>query len=99
VISRVVFVGAIYIIVIHLGINPVRGGIPLKDRSSRGISACNIGEVVMDLLICEIYAIFLKWSIKNNGIIISEYIKKYSSVINGFTSIKPHIHPICVIDE
>jgi len=88
-----------YNIVIHLGINPVSGGIPLNDNRSSGISACNTGEVAMVLLICETYDIFLKWNIKNNGIIISEYIKKYSNVIKGFTNIKPHIHPICVIDE
>lgn len=93
------FVGVKYSIVIHLGTNPVRGGIPLNDKRSSGISACSSGEVLIDLLICEIYDIFLKWNIKNNGMIIMEYIKKYNIVIKGFTSIKPHIHPICVIDE
>jgi len=62
-----VFEGAKYSIVTHLGINPVNGGIPLSDRSSSGIIAWSHGEVSMDLLMCEIYDIFLRWKSKKKG--------------------------------
>jgi len=94
-----VFEGAKYSIVTHLGINPVNGGIPLSDRSSSGIIAWSHGEVSMDLLMCEIYDIFLRWKSKKRGIIIIEYIRKYTIDISGFININPHIHPKWVIDE
>lgn len=37
-------------IVIHFGINPVKGGIPLKDRSIIGILICISGVIIFNLL-------------------------------------------------
>lgn len=37
-------------IVIHFGINPVNGGIPLNDRSMSGTKSCIRGDIKLSLL-------------------------------------------------
>lgn len=65
--SRVVLNCDRYIIDIHLGINPVIGGIPLKDNNIRGISAWISGECLIETVVCEIrFNLFLFMSI-NSG--------------------------------
>lgn len=41
-------------IVSHLGINPVNGGIPLKDNNIIGIISCIIGVIIFILFSCEL---------------------------------------------
>lgn len=41
-------------IVSHFGINPVNGGIPLKDNSIIGIISCMIGDMIFILFSCEL---------------------------------------------
>lgn len=88
------------IIVIHLGIKPVRGGKPPKDRSVK----LNIIDMLKELIniwgIWEKTIDFHELSIINIGATINEYIVKY---IIGTTVepviILPIIHPIWVIEE
>jgi len=38
----------------HFGINPVNGGIPLKDNNIIGIISCIIGDIIFILFSCEL---------------------------------------------
>lgn len=85
---------------IHFGINPVNGGIPLRDSNSMGIIYIIIGVFVSTMFIEFLTFIFLMWKIRNSGLIINVYITKYIIVANGFiVAISAIIHPRCVIDE
>lgn len=87
-------------IVNHFGINPVRGGIPLRDSSITGIKSWIIGEC---LLISVNWLLFVELNdfiIINSGVIISEYIMKYEMVNIGFITVSILvIHPMWVMDE
>jgi hypothetical protein len=39
-------------IVIHFGINPVNGGIPLRESNIIGIISCIVGDIRFNLLNC-----------------------------------------------
>lgn len=84
----------------HFGINPVRGGIPLRDRSITGINSWMIGEC---LLISVSWLLFVElnaFRIRNSGVMISEYMIKYEMVNIGFITVSILvIHPMWVIDE
>jgi hypothetical protein len=66
------FVSARINIVIHFGINPVNGGIPLKDNNNIGIINCislfedNVCEMV------EIYIVIFELNNIKRGVIIDE---------------------------
>jgi hypothetical protein len=62
--------------VIHLGANPVSGGIPLRERSNRGIISCIDGAEDISLFILLELFKFEVYISKNKGIIITEYIMK-----------------------
>jgi len=42
-------------IVIHFGMKPVSGGIPLRERSIIGTIICIIGDIVLILLNCLLF--------------------------------------------
>lgn len=57
----------------HLGMNPVRGGIPLNDSSIIGKASCMIGDILFILLNWELLCwLFLFISMKR-GMMIDEY--------------------------
>lgn len=58
----------------HFGINPVRGGMPLSERSIIGMISCIIAEDELILLNCLLFCWLKKLIIINSGIIIDEYI-------------------------
>jgi len=67
-----VFVLARIRIVIHFGINPVSGGIPLSDRSNIGIITF---MVLFEDNVCEMFEIYIVTFVLNNkksGVIIVE---------------------------
>jgi hypothetical protein len=71
-ISKRVFVSARIRIVIHFGINPVSGGIPLNDKSNMGIITF---MVLFEDSVCEMVEIYIVTFILNNkksGVIIVE---------------------------
>jgi len=63
-------------IVIHLGINPVSGGIPPSERSSKGITICIIGVNEFSLLNCLLFVCIELFIIIKIGEIIRLYIIK-----------------------
>lgn len=58
----------------HLGINPVRGGIPLKDNSMIGNKSWRIGDIIFILLNCLLLICLSVFIIINRGIVIRQYI-------------------------
>lgn len=75
IIKITVVVGAICaneLIVIHLGINPVNGGIPLKDRSRIGIIIWYMGEYEISLIELLLFAVCFLWKMMKSGQIIRE---------------------------
>lgn len=91
---------AIMLIVIHLGINPERGGKPLNDNNRIGIDILWIGEWVIILFNLFELVMFLICIIRNIGQIIIVYIRKYTIVAIGLVrEINLIIHPMWVIDE
>lgn len=91
--------GARYVIDNHFGINPVNGGIPLRDNNNNGIAICSRGEVFINLVIFDGAERFLIYMIRKSGMIIIEYIIKYVIDMRGLISNKPDIHPKWVIEE
>lgn len=88
------------IIVTHFGINPVNGGKPPRDRRVK----LNIIDILNEFInicgICKGDADFHEFNMINMGVIISEYMVKYSIGINVVLVRKPPIvHPIWVIEE
>jgi hypothetical protein len=77
------FVFANAYIVINFGINPVRGGNPPNDRRRNGRRICMVVDCIISLFKFILIITDLMWNIINNGIIINEYMKKYSNDING----------------
>lgn len=57
----------------HFGINPVRGGIPLNDRSIIGTISWIIGIELLILLNWLLVCWFVIFRIINRGITIDEY--------------------------
>lgn len=69
-------IGAIVLIAIHFGINPVSGGIPLKDSRIIGIINCDMGEMLISLFRFLVFVRFFTYIMINKGVIIIEYIAK-----------------------
>lgn len=87
-------------IVIHLGIKPVNGGIPLRERRSRGIINCIRGDIEFSLLNWLLLINLKVLIIRNRGVITRQYIMKYVSVSMGFIIYNMlDIHPMCVMEE
>lgn len=63
-------------IVIHLGINPVNGGIPPNERSNKGIIICIIGVNEFNLLNCLLFVCIELFIIIKIGEMIMLYIIK-----------------------
>lgn len=63
-------------IVIHFGINPVRGGSPPNDRRSIGTIICRDGDWSIILFIDGLNISVFMWKIIKRGVIIREYIIK-----------------------
>ncbi len=63
-------------IVIHLGMNPVRGGRPLKDINMAGMSNWCEGVIEKILFIWLLFTIDVLLNNMKIGVIITEYIKK-----------------------
>lgn len=64
---------AIIEIVIHFGINPVSGGIPLSDRRIRGMVNWYMGELLINLFDKFLFTMFFMYIIINIGLMIAEY--------------------------
>jgi hypothetical protein len=60
-------------IVSHLGINPVRGGIPLKDSNMIGSKSCRAGDIIFILLNCLLLICLSVFIMINRGIVIKQY--------------------------
>jgi len=69
-------VDEIALIVIHLGINPVRGGIPASDSIRRGRDIWRYGDCIMTFLIFVLIDMDFNWKIMKIGAIIIEYMAK-----------------------
>jgi len=54
----------------HLGINPVSGGIPLKDNSIIGSISWMEGDIMFSLLNCLLLIWLSVFNMMNNGIVI-----------------------------
>jgi hypothetical protein len=87
-------------IIISLGINPVRGGRPPSDRINIIIAD------ILHLFICDAVdkclddIIFDLLNIEKSGTINEQYTIKYNIDINGLSIInRLMIHPVWVIDE
>ena len=61
-------------IVIHFGINPVNGGIPLRESNIIGIISCIVGDIRFNLLNCLLLDWDSVFKMMNRGIIIEQYI-------------------------
>jgi len=84
----------------HLGMNPVSGGKPARDRSKIGKISCIVGDCIITFLIVVLDLIDFKWNVMKIGVMISAYIKKYDEVSIGLKIDRSLvIHPIWVIDE
>lgn len=59
-------------IVIHFGMNPVNGGIPLNDRSMSGTKSCIRGDIKLSLLNWFLLISLKVLIIKNRGIVIAQ---------------------------
>ena len=86
-------------IVIHLGINPVNGGNPPRDKMRRG----NVIFIFVDFIMLFIFILYVEdmdCSIEKIGVINKEYIIKQEIDRMGLLiEISAIIHPIWVIDE
>jgi len=86
--------------VIHLGMNPINGGKPLNDRSIKGIRTLIKGLIEFNLFIWFLFSKDDLLIVKKIGIMIKEYMQKYTNEYNGFNDdVNLIIHPMCVRDE
>lgn len=60
-------------IVIHFGINPVNGGIPLNERSISGTNSCIRGDIKFSLLNWLLLISLKVLIIRNKGMVIEQY--------------------------
>lgn len=58
----------------HLGINPVSGGMPLRDNSIIGNKSWRAGDIIFILLNCLLLICLSVCIIINRGIVIRQYI-------------------------
>jgi hypothetical protein len=86
--------------VISLGINPVRGGNPPKDRNKMIVDRCSNTLLEGILFICLVEKMLKYLSDENKGVIRMEYTIKYKIEALGLNMAKSlSIHPIWPIDE
>lgn len=57
----------------HLGINPVSGGMPLRDNSMIGSKSCRVGDIIFILLNCLLLICLSVLIMINRGIVIKQY--------------------------
>lgn len=83
----------------HFGINPVKGGRPPRDRSTRGISEVSVGAFAQEVASVLIVVTRLSLKIRNVESVIIKYVRSVRSVSDGENWRMRIIQPRWAIDE
>jgi len=83
----------------HFGANPVRGGRPPRDRSTRGASAVRAGTT--GHAVARVFRVVESVVLKRRKVdeVIKMYVNKARMVSEGLNCRTRIIHPRCAIDE
>lgn len=83
----------------HLGIKPVSGGSPPKDRRIRGASEVRMGVLAQD--VASAFTLVDLFNLKTRNIekVIMKYVKRARSVREGENCNTKIIQPRCATDE
>ena len=83
----------------HFGINPVRGGSPPKDSSTRGVKAVRAGVFVQEMARALMVVELLILKTMNVENVMIKYISRVRSVREGANCSTSIIQPRCAIEE
>lgn len=86
-------------IIIHLGMNPVRGGRPPRERSMRGIIEVSTGVFVQDKVRELILVELLSLNVRKVAIVMTKYVSKARNVRDGQNWRTKIIHPRWAMEE